>query len=842
MPQSRINTIATSPLLLVAADFDGTISPLVATPAEARADPRCVAALSRLARLPCTSVAVISGRPLAWLKGATEAIPGALLFGSHGAEDGSLASPDEGATSEMDAARLERSLEGIATRWPGCLVERKPLGAALHYRRCDPTLAPAIIKAAQSVAADDPSIIVRLGSMVVELNRSAKHKGDAITRAKYLAGATNTVFIGDDATDEDAFAVLGDHDLAVKVGEGQTVAPFRMDGIDGVAQALALLAERRECWLAERAVVPIQSHSILSDQRTLAIVTPTARVTWLCLPRIDSPSLFAELLGGPQAGYFSIEPEDAAPATTQQYLADSMLLRTQWHEFAVTDYLDCSGGRAFQRAGRSDLVRLIEGRGHVRIRFAPRLDFGRVATTITVLADGLELVTGTEPCVLHAPGLSWRLIEDGQHHTAEAIADLDALGGSVTLELRYGTANLRPTVVPERDRRVQTQRLWTGWAGALRLPAEHRAILARSALTIKALCNGPGGAIAAAGTTSLPEQLGGIRNWDYRFCWPRDAAMAATALLRLGNTGHAMKLTEWLVGIVDRLDSPERLRPIYAVRGEELGPEAEISGLCGYAGSRPVRVGNAAAQQVQLDVFGPIAHMVASMTEQGVPVSPDAWRLVRAMVRAVEARWEEPDHGIWEIRGPRRHHVHSKVMCWHAVDRALVVHDAMLGKGNTEWRSLRDRIAADVLSRGWNERAGAFTGSYESPELDAAALAVGLCGLVPMTDPRWAATVDAIDAHLRDGATVYRYRGDDGLPGTEGGFVICACWLVEAMVALGRMEEARRLFDGILAQAGPTGLFAEQWDPAHGVALGNFPQAYSHLGIINAVMAIRDQS
>jgi len=842
MPLSRINSIARSPLLLVATDFDGTISELATLPGEAKADPRCIAALARLARMPCTHVAIISGRPLGWLYKPTTPIPGVMLFGSHGTEEGSSATVEQQAPGRDHVAHIAARLEALAPRWPGCLVERKPYAAALHYRRADPAAAPDIIEVARASVADDPDVSVLLGSMVVELSISRKTKRDAILRAKYRTAAAHAVFFGDDITDEDAFSALTSHDLAIKVGEGNSSAAERVAGIAEVGAVLEDLADRRELWLSTRSVVPIESHSILSDQRSIALVTADARVTWLCLPRIDSPALFAELLGGPHGGYFAIASADGAAPTGQSYLADSMLLRTDWPTFSVTDYLDCSSGRAYQRAGRSDLVRVIQGKGHVHIVFAPRLDFARTATALAVREGGVELVAGADPCVLHAPGLTWRLIDDGPNHTAESIADLDRLGGSCLLELRYGTAGLRQSVIPEPDRRAQTHRHWSGWAGALQLPAnlpdEFRAPLIRSALAIKALCNGPSGAIAAAATTSLPEQLGGLRNWDYRFCWPRDAAMAATALLRLGNTGHAMKLTEWILGVVDRLDSPERLRPIYTVRGEDLGPEAEIGGMSGYADSQPVRIGNAAAQQVQLDVFGPIAHMVASMTEKGVPVSPEAWRLVRAMVAAVDARWEEPDHGIWEIRGPRRHHVHSKVMCWHAVDRALVVHESVLAKDNTQWRALRDRIGDDVIARGYSPRVAAFISSYDCDDVDPAVLAVGFCGLIPPTDPRWAATVAAVEKHLRDGATVYRYRSDDGLPGTEGGFVICACWLIEAMVSLGRRDEARKLFDQVLAQAGPTGLLAEQWDPRHKMALGNFPQAYSHLGVINAALAL----
>ena len=350
--------------------------------------------------------------------------------------------------------------------------------------------------------------------------------------------------------------------------------------------------------------------------------------------------------------------------------------------------------------------------------------------------------------------------------------------------------------------------------------------------------HGPTGAITAAGTTSLPEHLGGVRNWDYRHCWPRDAALAAAALMRLGNTGTAMRLLDWLLSVVDRCESPDRLRPIYTVTGADLGPEAEISSLSGYGDSRPVRIGNAAAQQVQLDVFGPIVDLVAMLAERGSPISPDHWRLTRAMVAAVEARWHEPDHGIWEIRGPTRHHVHSKCMCFLTIDRALVVHEAVMGKPNHAWTTLRDQIRADVLAHGFSDSAGAFVSHYGSTELDAAALYVGLTGLIDHRDPRWARTVDAIDAGLRRGPIVQRYLFDDGLPGPEGGFYICTGWLIEALLTLGRRHQALALFEQFAALAGPTGIFAEQYDATDHLALGNVPQAYSHLALINAAVAL----
>lgn len=834
MLKVRLDNLSRAPLLLVACDFDGTVSPLVPVPQQARLDARCGAALTALASLPQTRVAIISGRDLSWLRDATGSIPGAIRFGSHGAEDeGALsAAPEPEGMADL-AAELDR----VAQRIAGCLIERKPLGVALHFRQVAENRALEVMTAAESIAAGRVGVTLRNGSKVMEFCFAPGDKGAALRKARYRSGASHVVFLGDDATDEDAFGVLEGQDTGIKVGEGDTGAATRVRDVEGVAEFLEELLHLRRAWLESRAIVPIERHAMLSDQRTIAVVTPAARITWLCLPRLDSPAFFAELLGGPEAGFFAIEPESGAAPIGQEYLENSLVLRTRWETFSTTDYLDCSGGRAYQRAGRSDLIRMIEGRGRVRIVFAPRPDFARVEATLRIREQGVELTGVSEPCVLRAPGVEWSLVQrDTNRTTAEAVVDLDAAGGRVVLELRFGTGNMKEGVVAEAARRNQTLRHWSGWLGTLQLPGRYRDHVARAALTIRALCNGPSGAIAAAGTTSLPEQLGGVRNWDYRFCWPRDACMAASALLRLGNTGHAMKMTEWLVAIVDRLESPERFRPIYTVGGEDLGAEAEIGGLSGYAGSRPVRIGNAAANQVQLDVFGPVIDMVAGMTQRGVPVSPEAWRLVRAMVRAVEAKWREPDHGIWEIRGPRRHHVHSKVMCWHAVDRALVVHDAMMGGDHEGWRALRDEIGREIAERGCTN--GVFTAAYDSEDLDAAALAVGLTGLIPPADPRWHATVRAIERHLLDGATVFRYRCDDGLPGGEGGFVIAACWLVEAMVTLGRLDDARGLFERVLEQAGPTGLLAEQWDPHARVALGNFPQAYSHLGVINAAIAL----
>lgn len=872
----KLQAAARSPVLLVASDFDGTIAPIVEDPSQARADPAALAALRELADLPHTHAALVSGRPrdfLGRVMGADAAAPGGargdagqtrvILIGSHGVESSHLPPPMLTEPQRKLLSALTLELAEMAREDPGLFVEVKPFGVALHYRRATPAAAATALARVEASLAKREGVHVRHGSMVVELNVALGDKGRALLGLRHRLGATTVIFIGDDLTDEDAFAVLPQGDLTIKVGPGPTEARARVPDTTAVTALLTDLVKMRRQWLSQRTVVPIERHAVLSDQRTIAVLTPAGRVTWLCLPRIDSPALFADLLGGPSAGFFDIAPHHATQPVAQEYDGDSFILRTRWPGVTVTDYFDCSGGRAFQRAGRSDLIRVVEaadGAEHaeparVLVRFAPRLDFGRTVTRLRIheaeddpSVTGVEIEGSPDPVVLicRAPSsvpLAWKILDDGRHHTA--FAEVDASHGPVVFELRYGSASLRRATHDEAHRREQTHNFWSGWASTLRVPASGPVppeLLRRSALVIKALCHGPTGSIAAAGTTSLPEHMGGQRNWDYRFCWPRDASLAAAALVRLGSTGHAIRLLDWLLGIVDSIESPDRIRPIYTVTGRHLPPEAEIAELPGYADSAPVRISNAAAAQVQLDVFGPIVDLVALLAEHGAPVSPEHWHLVRAMVRAVESRWRDPDHGIWEIRGPRQHHVHSKVMCWHTVNRALLVEEYLFRRRNPEWEALRDTIAADVLSAGWNPEAadgrGAFTTAYGSPFIDAAALQIGLTGLLPPNDPRFVATVRAVETYLRKGPTVYRYIHDDGLPGIEGGFHLCTGWLIEAYALKGRLDDAEELLERFAALAGPTGLLSEEYDPAYDLALGNYPQAYSHLALINAAVAV----
>jgi GH15 family glucan-1,4-alpha-glucosidase len=445
----------------------------------------------------------------------------------------------------------------------------------------------------------------------------------------------------------------------------------------------------------------------------------------------------------------------------------------------------------------------------------------------------------SEPVALYSPGVEWEVSEDGGYDTARALVDLSAAGGSVTLEVRFGSHSLDHHVTPLHERQAAAEGPWRDWVGALQLPGSARDLVARSALTLRGLCHEATGSILAAATTSLPEEVGGVRNWDYRYCWIRDAAMSARALVALGSLAEAEAFLRWVDGCLERTGGhPERLHPLYTVDGYELGAEAVIDTLPGYAGSRPVRVGNLANHQLQLDVFGPVADLLAAVADARGFVRAEEWRVIEAMVKAVARRWHEPDHGLWEARLPPRHHVYSKVMCWLTVDRALHVVRQHSGQDRPEWVALRDRIGKHVLEYGWNDDAGAYTVAYGAPEMDASSLWIGLSGLLPDDDPRFLATVLKVEAELRSGPVVYRYHWNDGLPGREGGFHICTAWLIEAYLRTDRRSDAEELFAQMIDTAGPTGLLPEQYDPLVERGLGNHPQAYSHLGLIRCALLL----
>jgi trehalose-phosphatase len=838
--RAAITVVARVPNLLVAADYDGTLAPLVDEPSHAVPLPAAADAVRALAALPQTTVAVVSGRSLRDLAALSRLPSEVRLVGSHGTEF------DVGFVERIDPERAElrtklgRELFSIAGGKPGVKLEQKPASIAIHTKLADKDRVSEIVDAIRSGPSTWNGVHATFSKDMVELSVVAPDKGSAVDTLRTQISASAVVFFSDDSTDEDVFLKLSGPDLGVKVGIGETQAAHRVTDPDMAVHALAFLTECRRRWLFGEHAVPIERHTMLANGRTLALLTPSAKVAWLCQPRPDSPAVFAALLGDDSAGYFSVAPHlpgklDVIPLG-QRYRPGTMTVQTRWSGLTVTDFL--AGD-----APDSALVRVLDGHVPVRIEFAPRPEFGQVPTRLQPVGDELRVYGSNEPMTLVAPGVEWEVIDDGGHHTAHAIVDLSRQGGTVTLELRFNgptPAEVR-SVADIRGQQIEAERPWREWAASLRLPSRARELVRRSAMTLRALYYEPTGAIIAAGTTSLPEEMGGVRNWDYRYCWLRDAAMSAQTLVDLGSTAEAEGLLAWTLRVIEgTAGHPERLHPLYTVDGFELGAEAVIETLPGYAGSRPVRVGNAANRQVQLDVFGPIADLLSHYADAMGGLQHWQIELMRDMVEAVSRRWHEPDHGIWEARIPPRHHIYSKVMGWLTIDRALRVcreYDITPGE---DWAELRDAIAENVLHHGWHSEVGAYTVAYDHPEIDASSLWIGLSGLLPDDDPRFLATVLAVERELRNGPIVYRYRWDDGLPGREGGFHICSAWLVEAYLRTGRRADAEELFEQMVGCAGPTGLLPEQYDELTERGLGNHPQAYSHLGLINCALLLDD--
>ncbi|MGH3645978.1 MAG: trehalose-phosphatase [Micromonosporaceae bacterium] len=831
---TAVTRLARTPQLLVACDYDGTISPIVEDPSAAEPLPETVAALRTLAALPQTKVAVISGRALRDLA-ALSRLPSEIhLVGSHGSEFdvGFVHKLGPELTELRD--RLLASLGEITHGKDGIRLEVKPASIAVHTRTASRAVATEVVETVRGGPASWDGVVVTEGKEVIELAVVATHKGTALDALRTQLGASAVLYIGDDVTDENAFVHLHGPDLGVKIGDGETAAGHRLADPMEAARLLGVLLETRRRWLYGERAVPIERHSMLSNSRNVALVTPQARITWLCHPKPDSSAVFADLLGGTPAGHFSVRPERNGRPLGQRYRPGTMTVETRWSSLTVTDWLAHD-----DEPGQTTLVRRLTGHGKARIEFAPRPEFGQMPTSLQPVGDGLLVLGSNEPIALYSPGVEWNLDGDGQGDLATAVVDLDAYAGELMLELRCGTDNVDPHRESAERRQTAADAEWREWLGQLRLPTLAHGEVARSALVLRGLVYSPTGAILAAGTTSLPEELGGVRNWDYRYCWLRDAAMTARALVDLGSVSEAEGLLQWTAGVIERTGGhPEWLHPLYTLDGLMLGPEAVIETLPGYAGSRPVRVGNAANRQVQLDVFGPVADLVAAIADARGSLTEFEQHIVEAMVEAVSRRWHEPDHGLWEPRLPPRHHVYSKVMCWLTVDRALYLGSKHGMPVRPEWVELRDHIAENVLEHGWNEALGTYTAAYDGEDLDAASLWVGLSGLLPDDDPRFLSTVLAIEAELRSGPTVYRYNSDDGLPGIEGGFHLCATWLTEAYLRTGRRTDAEELFSQILDCAGPTGLLPEQYDPSTEQGLGNHPQAYSHLGLIRCALLL----
>ncbi|WP_406635466.1 trehalase-like domain-containing protein [Pseudarthrobacter quantipunctorum] len=821
---AELKVLARVPGLLVACNYGGTLCDAEGISTETLPLGSAAIALRALAALPNTHAAVISGRSLRDLAAVSRLPAEVHLVGSHGAEFDMGFAHQQTLATESVLQKVHAALNEAVGFQKGIWIERKPVAVSVHTRPAAPDIVAAVTDTAREVARTHGLHFIVDGS-VLDLSVVEPSKAEALESLRSRLGASAAMYAGDADSDELAMATLRGPDMGLRVGPGESSASYRLRDPESFARVLAILFELRRAWLFGEDAVGLERHSLIGNGTSTALVTPDAKICWMSHPLPDSGSLFAHILGGDAAGHFSVEPVKASQVLGQRYVDSTMIVETRWADVTVTDYLEPAPD------GITSLVRVLSGNGAARITFAPRPDYANAPFSMEARGDELHVMGTSEPFILLAPGVTFSITSDGRHATATAAVNLQ--DGPVVLNLRCGDTEHRPAVPEnEAERRSAVALHSRQWVQGLALPGVKPSLVRRSALVLRALVHEPTGAVLAAPTTSLPEGVGGTRNWDYRYCWLRDGSMTVNALVDLGSTGEATGFLAWLGRILEHAPGPEWLHPLYSVTGAPLSTEAVIDSLPGYAGSRPVRIGNAADHQVQLDVFGPIAELIHSLSEREGALAEDHWELMVQMASAVLARWHEPDHGIWEARRAPRHHIYTKVMCWVTLDRALRTASRHGRTPGAAWAPVAATIREEVLREGWDESAKSYTVAYDSADLDAAVLHIGLSGLLDVTDQRFLDTVTAVERELRVGPTVFRYRYDDGLPGLEGGFHICTTWLIEAYVATGRIEEAWDLFDQLVNLFGPTGLLPEEYDPGTETHLGNHPQAYSHLGFI----------
>ncbi len=576
---------------------------------------------------------------------------------------------------------------------------------------------------------------------------------------------------------------------------------------------------------------PLEDYALIGDGESAALVSRAGSVDWLCLPDFDSPACFAALLGAPEHGYWRLAPRDGARSVRRHYRDDTLVLETDIETDAggVT-LVDCMP----MRAGQPTLIRQVIGRrGSVPMRMdlVLRLDYGSVVPWVRRSARGIQAVAGPDGIAV-----SSEVPLRGEGLTTVANFTVGA-GERRSFALTWYPAHSLPPPPPDPDDAVrESEQWWREWAGRCTYEGPDRDAVLRSLITLKAMIYTPTGGIVAAPTTSLPEQLGGVRNWDYRLCWVRDATFARYALVMGGYLDEARAWRQWLIRAL--AGTPEQLQIMYGLRGERRLTELELPWLPGYESSAPVRVGNAAHAQFQLDVWGEMLDATYAAERHGLEADQNGWRVITKLMEHLEAVWTEPDEGIWEVRGPRRHFTHSKVMAWVAADRMVKMSEGMNGSPPTDrWRALRSTIHDDVCRRGFDPSRNAFVQSYGSRDLDASLLMIPLVGFLPPDDPRVRGTVAAIERELVVDGFVRRYpteSGVDGLPPGEGVFLACSFWMVDNLVLLGRSEDARRLYDRLLSLRNDVGLLAEQYDPRAKRLLGNFPQALSHIALVNS--------
>jgi GH15 family glucan-1,4-alpha-glucosidase len=594
----------------------------------------------------------------------------------------------------------------------------------------------------------------------------------------------------------------------------------------------------------------IEDYAIIGDARTVALVSREGSVDWWCAPRFDSAACFAALLGDEEHGRWKLAPTGEVLGTERRYRDDTLVLETTFRtDTGRAVVIDFMPRHDLEHPSIVRVVRGLEGsvafRGDLTIRF----DYGSLVPWVRRYDGGVIARGGADGLVLHATVPT-------RGHQMTTVNEFEvAAGEEETFALAWFPSHEDPPIVPDPDQALEsTEAWWREWAGACTDAGRWSGAVRQSLIVLKALTYEPTGGIVAAPTTSLPEWIGSVRNWDYRYCWLRDATFTLDALVESGYRQEALEWSEWLRRAV--AGSPEKMQIMYGVAGERRLTEHVIDWLPGYEGSVPVRIGNEASEQFQLDVYGEVMDMMLTTARAlDHPLPPDAWALCRMLVRHVADVWHLPDDGIWEVRSRRRHFVHSKVMAWVAVDRwvKLCEEEEEIDEDLQGWRALRDEIHMEVCDKGWNDDVGSFTQFYGSSALDASLLMLALVGFLEPDDPRIVGTVEAIERDLLVDGFVLRYHTDvvleeddgdgdnehgtvDGLPPGEGAFLLTTFWLVDNLVMLGRTKDAEELFERLLTLRNDVGLLAEEYDPEAGRLLGNFPQAFSHIGLVNSAI------
>jgi GH15 family glucan-1,4-alpha-glucosidase len=582
----------------------------------------------------------------------------------------------------------------------------------------------------------------------------------------------------------------------------------------------------------------IEDYALIGDCQTAALVARNGSIDWLCFPRFDSGACFAALLGRPEHGRWQLAPVDLPIRTERRYASDTLVLETVFTtEQGEVALVDCMPPRSRD----PNLVRIVVGRrGTVKMQMhlVIRFDYGSVVPWVRRTDRGIRAIAGPDQVELQTP-------VDLRGEGLTTVADFTvAEGQRVPFVLQWQPSQEEPHEPVDAEQACRdTDAWWRAWSARCRYDGPYRNVVRRSLMTLKALTYAPTGGIVAAATTSLPEQLGGVRNWDYRLCWLRDATFTLDALMNGGFEEEAIAWRSWLLRAV--AGDPARINIVYGLAGERRLPEIELPWLPGYEGSSPVRVGNAAYQQLQLDIFGEVMDALHSSRVHALNSDEIAWPLQRHLIEHLEQIWRDCDEGIWEVRGPRRHFTHSKVMAWVAVDRMVKDAERFKLAGPTgHWRQLRAEIHADICRHGFNRALNSFVQYYGASETDASLLMLPLVGFLPPHDPRIRGTVKRIEHTLAHDGLVNRYlsrEAIDGLPPREGVFLPCSFWLADNYQLLGRHAEAEALFERLLGLTNDVGLLSEEYDPVHERLLGNFPQAFSHVALINTAMNLAPQ-